>query len=84
MLIGIVKGMELLNDNMNPFDMKFDLKTDDKMYCSEFVAKSINKSITPKQIIPTSSINHFSFIGIDDITAMPFMQNIFSKKYINQ
>jgi hypothetical protein len=24
MLIGIVKGVELLNDNMNPFDMKFD------------------------------------------------------------
>lgn len=24
MLVGIVKGMELLNDNMNPFDMKFD------------------------------------------------------------
>jgi len=24
MMIGIVKGMELLNDNMNPFDMKFE------------------------------------------------------------
>jgi hypothetical protein len=24
MMIGIVKGIELLNDNMNPFDMKFD------------------------------------------------------------
>jgi hypothetical protein len=24
MLVGIVKGVELLNDNMNPFDMKFD------------------------------------------------------------
>ena len=67
-----------------PFDMKFDLETDDKMYCSEFVAKSINKSISPRQVIPKSSINHFSFIGIDDITGMPFIKNIFSKKYINQ
>lgn len=49
------------------FDMEFDLKTNDKMYCAEFVAKSLEKSSRQKISINHSWIGKFEFIGIDDI-----------------
>ncbi len=57
------------------FDMDFDLKTDDKMYCSEFVYKSISRASGNKIIFNHSFINNFEFVGVDDIT-----QHILSKK----
>lgn len=57
------------------FDMDFDLKTDDKMYCSEFVYKSITQASDKKIIFNHSFINDFEFVGVDDIT-----QHLLSKK----
>ena len=62
------------------FDMKFDLKTDDRMYCAEFVAKALEKSSHHKILIDRSRIGGFEFIGIDDITQNPLC----SRKYIVQ
>ena len=53
------------------FDMKFDLKTEDKLYCAEFVAKSLEKSSHHKISINHSKIGDFEFIGIDDIILNP-------------
>ena len=60
------------------FDMDFDLKTDDRMYCAEFVYKSMAKASGGKLVFPLSHINHFEFIGVDDI----FLHPLCHKQYV--
>lgn len=45
------------------FDMKFDLATDDQMYCTEYVFKAINQLIP----INTTTINGITFISPDNL-----------------
>jgi len=49
------------------FDMKFDLATDDKLYCSEFVYKAINKAMRDSVYITATTLFGHRFVGIDDI-----------------
>ena len=49
------------------FDMKFDLKTDDKLYCAEFVYKAVNKAVKDTSYITTTSVAGYRFVGIDDL-----------------
>ena len=49
------------------FDMKFDLQTDDKLYCSEFIYKAVNKAMKDTGYIKTSARMTGRFVGIDDI-----------------
>ena len=53
------------------FDMDFDLKTDDKMYCAEFVYKSFLKATDSTIRFPHSIIRDFEFVGVDDIILDP-------------
>ncbi len=53
------------------FDMKFDLKSNDHMYCAEFVYKSFLMGTNGKLRFSTSRIGDFSFIGVDDIFLQP-------------
>ncbi len=58
------------------FDMKFDLQTNDRMYCAEFVYKAYVMGTDGKLKFNTSHIEKFSFIGVDDL----FMQDLCSPK----
>ena len=58
------------------FDMDFDLKTDDHMYCAEFVAKSVTSGTKNKISFPHSNINRFEFIGVDDIFLHPLCKRV--------
>jgi hypothetical protein len=53
------------------FDMDFDLVSNDKMYCAEFVAKTIHTGSNQQLSIPESQIGSFHFIGVDDIFLHP-------------
>ncbi len=53
------------------FDMKFDLKSDDHMYCAEFVYKSYLLGTKGKLQFPSSHIKDFTFIGVDDLFLHP-------------
>ena len=53
------------------FDMKFDLKSDDRMYCAEFVYKSLLWGTKGKLTFNTSHIKDFAFIGVDDLFLHP-------------
>lgn len=53
------------------FDMDFDLKTDDRMYCAEFVYKAFVKASGNKLVFNHSYIKQFEFIGVDDIFLHP-------------
>lgn len=52
------------------FDMDFDLKTNDRMYCAEYVYKSLTKN-APGLVFNISRIRHFEFIGVDDLFLHP-------------
>ena len=49
------------------FDMKFDLATDDKMYCTEYVYKALDQIL----ILPTTTINGIEYIAPDDLYSIP-------------
>jgi hypothetical protein len=53
------------------FDMKFDLQTNDHMYCAEFVYKSYLMGTNGKLHFNISHIGKFEFIGVDDLFLNP-------------
>ena len=53
------------------FDMKFDLQSNDRMYCAEFVYKSYVMGTKGKLQFNISHIGDFAFIGVDDLFMQP-------------
>ena len=49
------------------FDMGFDLTTNDRMYCAEFVSKAINSATNNQVIFSTTKINKFEFVAVDNL-----------------
>jgi hypothetical protein len=49
------------------FDMKFDLLTDDRMYCAEFVSKAISLCTNNRINFSTSKINNFEYVAVDNL-----------------
>lgn len=63
------------------FDMKFDLATNDRMYCAEFVSKAISTA-TKKQIkFSTTKINTFEFVAVDNLFLNKNCREIIRLKY---
>lgn len=58
------------------FDMDFDLKTNDRMYCAEFIYKVFIEASSQQIQFNRSKIRDFEFIGVDDI----FLHPIFNGK----
>ena len=58
------------------FDLAFDLKTDDKLYCAEFVYKSFLRATDSTVRFNHSFIRDFEFIGVDDIILHPLCRKI--------
>ncbi|MEO6403846.1 MAG: YiiX/YebB-like N1pC/P60 family cysteine hydrolase [Ferruginibacter sp.] len=58
------------------FDMKFNLESDDRMYCAEFVCKALKKGSNNQLKINHSFINKFEFIGVDDIFLQPCCREV--------
>jgi len=63
----IVKQARVFYKRKIPFDLDFDLTSDDKLYCSELVAKSINNAYGEELITPGLQITDRLFYGLDDI-----------------
>ncbi len=53
---GIIKD---LYDKKLLFDKSFDLKTDDKQYCSEMIYKALKKATANRIVLPTSKVQNF-------------------------
>ncbi len=49
------------------FDMQFDLSSDDKLYCTEFVYKVLVKAAKDEAYIPTASVMGREFVGTDNL-----------------
>jgi hypothetical protein len=50
-----------------PFDMQFDLGTDDKMYCSELVKKSLEEATHYRLQIPVEEIQERKIVGVGNL-----------------
>jgi hypothetical protein len=64
------------------FDLDFNLVTNDRMYCAEYVYKSYCKSPTLKAKYHLSHIKDFEFIGVDDLYLHPNCVEI--KRFVYQ
>ncbi|MDQ2720493.1 MAG: hypothetical protein M3Z26_12155 [Bacteroidota bacterium] len=49
------------------FDMKFDLATDDRMYCSEFLYKVIKNATKDSLKLNTTTLNNIQFVAVDNL-----------------
>ena len=58
------------------FDMQFNLDTDEKMYCSEFVYKAVKKAAGNHIGLREEEWNGKKFIAIDDLFKNPFCREI--------
>ena len=51
-----------------PFDLDFDMATDDKLYCAEFVYKAIHESTGDTSYFDQSHLLDRSYVGVDNLT----------------
>ena len=56
------------------FDMDFDLSTDEKLYCAEFVSKAITTATQHRINFTTTRINSFSFVAVDNLFKNTFCE----------
>jgi hypothetical protein len=63
------------------FDLKFDLGTDDYLYCSEFAYKVIIQATADTNYLSSSQLKGGKFIGIDDLYINPHAQMVWQTKF---
>ena len=78
------------------FDKSFDLKTDDKQYCSEMIYKALKKATGNRVILPTSRVQNFKlrdpkykgmvvkefeYVALDDLFLNPFCLQVVRISY---
>jgi len=52
-----------------PFDMDFDWKTNDRLYCAEFVVKTLSKALNDTTYFHHTMLMGKEGVGIDDVTS---------------
>lgn len=78
--VEIIKQADLYCKKNIEFDLDFDLESDDKLYCSEFVAKSINNAFGYSVIKANLNISGKLFFGLDDIYSNQLIRFVYSTK----
>lgn len=53
--------------NQIPFDMKFDLQSDDRLYCAEMIYKAFNKATHQNNFFKTTTHQGFEYVSTDNI-----------------
>jgi len=67
----IVKRTRQFFNEKRKFDMSFDLLTDDRLYCAEFVYKAVNEGLGDSTFITPSKKLGYTFVGIDNLFLTP-------------
>jgi len=49
------------------FDLDFNLQTNDKLYCAEFVYKAVDEAMEDSTYIIPTTKNGFTFVGVDNL-----------------
>ncbi len=63
------------------FDMRFDLSSDDRMYCSEFVYKSVERAIDYKITLPLTTFKGAKFVAPDNLYLNPFCKEVLRLRF---
>jgi len=63
------------------FDMDFDLKTDDRLYCAEFVYKAVNAASGDSTYIKPTSVLGYRFVGVDNLFVNPHAHLVWQVKF---
>ena len=50
-----------------PFDMQFDLNSNDRLYCAEMVYKAIQQAVDNDSLFTVTNHNGFSFVSTDNL-----------------
>ncbi len=79
-IISVTHTARMFYKNGLMFDLDFDLTTNDRMYCAEFVSKTYQQA-TLSLVFPISYIGKFSFVGVDDIFLHPDCRKIAAVVY---
>ncbi len=58
------------------FDLDFDLRTDDKLYCAEFVYKAISEAVHQKDFFNITRKMGYAYVSVDNIFLNPRAQFI--------
>lgn len=64
-----------------PFDMEFDLVTDNKMYCSEFTAKMYRRAFENDTMFNPSQIGSFVYLAPDNLFTHPLCNKLFEATF---
>ena len=82
--VTLIKVVHKFYDKKIMFDMQFNLASDDRMYCSEFIYKAIKQATNNKIVLPGTIINNIKFIALDNLFINPFCTEIKRIKYNRQ
>ena len=58
-----------------------DLKTEDKLYCAEFIYKAITRATSDPDYIKTTSVVGYRFVGIDDLFLSEHAKTVWQVRY---
>ena len=58
------------------FDMQFDLSTNNRMYCTELVYKTMEKSVPGAAGAGITILNHITFVAVDNLFVNSFCHEI--------
>jgi len=75
--------LKYFNNDFNHviFDEKFNLETDDELYCSELIYKAVNYATGNKNLIPVSKFREQPYISIDNLYLNNIAKPVFNFKY---
>ena len=79
-IISMTDTAKMFYKNGLMFDLDFDLTSNDRMYCAEFVSKTYQKA-SLSLVFSTSHIGKFDFVGVDDIFLHPDCRKIAAVVY---
>lgn len=64
-----------------PFDMNFNLETDDRLYCAEFVYKSVREATGDTSYFQRSQLLDKTYVGVDNLYAPKHARLICDVRY---
>ncbi len=78
----LISTVQLLHRAAIPFDMDFDLATNDRLYCAEFVTKAFTAGTGGFLRFHTSRLGNRWFVGVDDCFLQPRCTEIKRTRYL--
>lgn len=63
------------------FDMDFDLKSDNRLYCTEFVYKSLLQATGDRGYIPLTRLDKFVYVATDNLYLNPHARLVYKAQF---